>query len=54
MSYTWDRMIEDRLREITNIADNQFGFRPGTNHCIENAAGEIQREKQKELHMVFV
>ena len=32
MSHTmklWERMIEARLREITNIADNQFGFRPG-------------------------
>ena len=33
MSHTMkllERMIEARLREITNIADNQFGFRPGT------------------------
>ena len=32
MSHTmtlWEKMIEARLREITNIADNQFGFRPG-------------------------
>ena len=32
MSHTmkpWERIIEARLREITNIADNQFGFRPG-------------------------
>ena len=32
MSHTmklWERIIEARLREITNIADNQFGFKPG-------------------------
>ena len=108
MSHTmklWERIIEARLREITNIADNQFGFRPGaktikkntnstqnkseTHHakqyevtsflstdcelstetcsknvyslgprqidyrtdiCIENATGEIQREKQRAPH----
>ncbi len=25
----WERVIEARLREIVNIRDNQFGFRPG-------------------------
>ena len=32
MSHTmklWEIIIETRLREIANIADNQFGFRPG-------------------------
>ena len=32
MSHTmklWERIIEARLREITKIADIQFGFRPG-------------------------
>ena len=32
MSHTmklWERMTEARLREITKIADNQFGFIPG-------------------------
>ncbi len=24
----WERMIEASLREITNIAETQFGFRP--------------------------
>ena len=55
MSHTmklWERMIEARLREITKIADNQFGFRPGKSTTepifgLENATGEIQREKQR-------
>ena len=25
----WERVIEARLREIVNIRENQFGFRPG-------------------------
>ena len=25
----WERIIEARLREIINIRDNEFGFRPG-------------------------
>ena len=56
MSHTmklWERMIEARL-----IADNQFGFRPG-NSTIEpifalRMLQEKCREKNKELHMVFV
>ena len=50
----WERMIEARLREITNIADNQFGFRPGksTTEPIF-ALGMLQekyREKNKAPH----
>ena len=61
MSHTmklWERIIEARLREITNIADNQFGFRPGkstTEHIFAlRMLQEKYREKNKELHMVFV
>ena len=61
MSHTmklWERMIEARLREITNIADNQFVFRPGKSTTEPIFAlrmlQEKYREKNKELHMVFV
>ena len=61
MSHTmklWERMIEARLREITKIADNQFGFRPGKSTTEPIFAlrmlQEKYREKNKELHMVFV
>ena len=61
MSHTmklWERMIEARLREITNIADNQFEFRPGKSTTEPIFAlrmlQEKYREKNKELHMVFV
>jgi hypothetical protein len=32
MSHTmklWERIIEHRLREVTNVTENQFGFMPG-------------------------
>ena len=54
----WERMIEARLREITKIADYQFGFRPGkstTESTFElRMLQEKYREKIQELHMVFV
>ena len=54
----WERMIEARLREIVNIREKQFGFRPGmsTTEPIF-ALRQLQekcREKNKDLHMVFV
>ena len=61
MSHTmklWERIIEARLREITNIADNQFGFRPGKSTTEPIFAlrmlQEKYREKNKEVHIVFV
>ena len=61
MSHTMkllERIIEATLREITNIADNQFGFRPGksTREPIFafRTLQEKYREKNKELQMVFV
>ena len=61
MSHTmklWERIIEVRLREIINIADNQFGFRPSKSITEPIFAlrmlQEKYREKNKELHMVFV
>ena len=32
MSHTmklWERVIEHRLRKVTNVTQNQFGFMPG-------------------------
>ena len=54
----WERIIEVRLREIVNIRENQFGFRPGmsTTESVF-ALRQLQekcREKNKDLHMVFV
>ena len=54
----WERMMETRLRDINNTADNQFGFRPGKSTTKPIFAfrmlQEEYREKNKELHMIFV
>ena len=55
MSHTmklWKRIIEARLREITKIADSQFGFRPGNSttepiFALRMLHEKIQREKTK-------
>ena len=61
MSHTmkiWERIIDRRLREETTIGDEQFGFMPGrgTTDAISAVRQlmEKHREKQKELHMVFI
>ena len=61
MSHTmklWERIIEARLMEMTKIADNQFGFRPGKSTTEPIFALRMlqqkYREKNKELHVVFV
>ena len=61
MSHTmelWERIIEARLREITNIADNQFGYIPGKSTTEPIFALRMLQEKyiekNKELHIVFV
>ena len=54
----WERIIEARLREILNIRENQFGFRPGMSTTepvfVLQQLQEKCREKNKDLHMVFV
>ena len=54
----WERVIEARLREIVNIRENQFGFRPGMSTTEPVfALRQLQekcREKNKDLLMVFV
>ncbi len=43
-----ERMIEAGLREITNIADNQFGFRPGKSTTEPIFALTMLQEKYRE------
>ena len=54
----WERIVENRLREIVNIRDNQFGFRPGMSTTEPVFAfrqlQEKCREKNKDLNMVCV
>ena len=51
MSHTmklWERIIEAILREITKIADNQFGFRPGKSTTEPIFAFRMLQEKYRE------
>ena len=61
MSHTmkiWERIIDRRLWEETTIGDEHFGFMPGRGATDAIFAVrqlmEKHREKQKELHMVFI
>ena len=53
-----ERVIDARLREIVNIRENQFGFRPGMSTTEPVfALRQLQdkcRETNQDLHMVFV
>ncbi|XP_071687880.1 uncharacterized protein [Rutidosis leptorrhynchoides] len=54
----WERVIDSRLRRVTNVSENKFGFMPGRSsieaiHIIRNLR-EKYREKQKNLEMVFI
>jgi hypothetical protein len=61
MSHTmklWERIIEHRLRGVTNVTENQFGFMPGrsTMEAIFFIRQLMERciEQKKDLHMVFI
>jgi hypothetical protein len=61
MSHTmklWERIIEHRLRGVTNVTENQFGFMTGrsTMEAIFLISQFIERcrEQKKDLHMVFI
>jgi len=61
MSHTmklWERVMETRIRKLTTITENQFGFMPGrsTTEAIFSIRQLIEkyREQRKDLHMVFI
>ena len=53
----WERVIEHRLRAITRVSMNQFGFMPGRSTMegifLIRQVMERYREK-KDLHMVYI
>jgi len=61
MSHTmklWERVIEHRLRRLTSVTRNQFGFMPGRSTMeaifLIRQFMERNREQKKDLHMVFI
>jgi hypothetical protein len=61
MSHTMkiqERIIEHRLRGVTNVTENQFGFMPGRSTMetvfLRRQLMERCREQKKYLHMVFI
>ena len=50
----YERVLEARLRQITNLAENQFGFIPGKSTTEPIFALIMLHEKNKALHVVFV
>ena len=58
MSHTMklaERLIEARLRDITEIANNQYGFRPGKSTTKPIFILRMMQEKYREkVHLVFV
>ena len=54
----WERIIDQRLRDIVIISDGQFGFKPGVGTTdaifVIRILCEKYREGNKPLDMVFV
>jgi hypothetical protein len=61
MSHTmklWERIIERRLRGVTNVNENQFEFMPGRSTMeaifLIRQLMERCREQKKDMHMIFI
>jgi hypothetical protein len=61
MSHTiklWERIIEHRLRGVTNVTENQFSFMPRRSTMdvifLIRQLMERCRKQKKDMHMIFI
>jgi hypothetical protein len=61
MSHTmklWERILEHRLRRVTNVTENQFRFMLGRSTMktifLIRQLMERCREQKKDMHMIFI
>ena len=54
----WERVLNERLKQVTNVGENQFGFRVGKSTAgaifIVRQLQEKYLEKKKKLYHIFV
>ena len=54
----WERVLNERLKQVTNVGENQFGFRVGKSTAgaifIVRQLQEEYLEKRKKLYHIFV
>ena len=54
----WERVLNERLKQVTNVGENQFGFRAGKSTAgaifIVRQLKEKYLEKRKKLYHIFV
>jgi hypothetical protein len=54
----WERIIKHRLRGVTNVTENQFGFMPGRSTMevifLIRQLMKTCREQNKDMHIIFI
>ena len=58
MMKVWERVMERRMRDITEVSENQFGFMPGRSTMgaifLLRRVIEKYKEKKRDIYMIFI